>query len=327
MQRKFGEPPGRVFTPESVGYRHLGEDMGRFISEFGVHAIPSRRTLERYIDPDDLHLGSPVMREHDKNIADGRLDMYLDAHAPPRTDLDEQIWWSQFCQAEALKLAIETARSRMWSCSGVMFWQWNDCWPAISWSVLDVDLRPKSGFWAARRAWAPLLACAIDRGDHVDIRLVNDGPDEVAPEVRWELRGFDGAVHASDAHHDAVAARTSHPVGRIDTSRLSPTERQDRFVAVLLDDELVSRTLLCEPRDLRRSRPRLEVTWGQDGDEPVAVLMADGHALAVRLEADDPAVLPEDSWFDLLPGVARRVHVRHRCGEPVDPADIEVTWS
>ena len=334
MRRRFGDP-GRLSgdtpmdrpTPASVGYRHLGEDRGRFISEFGVHAIPSLRTLRRYVEEDDLYLGSPVLRGHDKNIADGRLDLFLDAHAPRRLTLDEQIWWSQLAQAEALKLAIETARSRMWSCSGIMFWQWNDCWPAISWSVLDVDLRPKSGFWAAQRAWAPLLACAVDRREHIDVWLVNDGSSAAEREVGWEVRGFDGTVHESGSRKVALAARAAELVERIPAASLSATQRTDRFVAVLVDGAMVNRTLLCEPRDLERRRPGLKVRWRRQGDVAIATLVADGHALAVRIEADDPAILPDDSWFDLLPGVPREVVVRRRGGGGVDPAAVEVAWS
>ena len=31
--------------------------------------------------------------------------------------------------------------------SGTLVWQFNDVWPALSWSVVDYDVRPKAAFY------------------------------------------------------------------------------------------------------------------------------------------------------------------------------------
>jgi beta-mannosidase len=326
MRRRFGEDCVNGQTSEAVGYRHLGEDRARFLSEFGVHAIPSLRTLRRYVAAEGLELGSPAMLDRDKNEVKGRLDLVLDAHAPARADLDDQIFWSQLVQAEALTLGIETARTRMWSCSGALFWQWNDCWPAISWSVVDIDLRLKAGWWAARRAFAPVLACAIVDGDDVAVFLVNDTPAPVAHEVEWSLLGFDGRRVAGRTAHVAVPASTARLVDRVPGVAGDPDLRRCALVAVSLDGASAGRTLLAELKDLARTRPAVTVTWEVDGGGAIATLASDGHALGVHLEADDPAVHAEDNWFDLVPGHPRRILVTHRHGGTVDPAQIEVAW-
>jgi beta-mannosidase len=59
--RRFGEESRRDPAPENVSYLRYAEDMGRFISEFGMHAAPVRETLRRAIPEDQLYHHSPSM--------------------------------------------------------------------------------------------------------------------------------------------------------------------------------------------------------------------------------------------------------------------------
>ena len=44
---------------------------------------------------------------------------------------------SQIMQAFAIKSAVEIHRRSKPFCMGTLYWQFNDCWPAISWSSVD----------------------------------------------------------------------------------------------------------------------------------------------------------------------------------------------
>ena len=73
-------------------------------------------------------------------------------------DLDEYIDFSQMAQAEGLKFGIEHYRRRKPHCSGTLVWQLDDCWPVLSWSVLDYYGFGKAGYYYLQRAFAPVLA-------------------------------------------------------------------------------------------------------------------------------------------------------------------------
>ena len=60
-------------------------------------------------------------------------------------NLAEYIDYSMIAQAEGLKFGIEHFRRRKPHCSGTLFWQLNDCWPVLSWSVLDYYGFAKAG--------------------------------------------------------------------------------------------------------------------------------------------------------------------------------------
>jgi beta-mannosidase len=46
-------------------------------------------------------------------------------------------------------------------CGGALGWQLNDCWPAISWAVVDHFLVEKPAFYAIKRALAPVSVAVV----------------------------------------------------------------------------------------------------------------------------------------------------------------------
>ena len=89
---------------------------------------------------------------------------------------------SQRAQAFALQIAIEHMRRRKGSAAGVAVWQFNDCWPSISWSVIDYYGTPKRAYEELKRLYSPVFASfdyALQprrAGDRVrgELWLIND---------------------------------------------------------------------------------------------------------------------------------------------------------
>ena len=78
-------------------------------------------------------------------------------------------------QAEGLKFGIEHFRRRKPHCSGTLFWQLNDCWPVLSWSVIDYYGFGKAGYFYAQRVFAPVLASFKEEADGgVSLWITND---------------------------------------------------------------------------------------------------------------------------------------------------------
>ena len=66
--------------------------------------------------------------------------------------------YSMLAQAEGLKFGIEHYRRRKPHCSGTLIWQLNDCWPVLSWSIVDYYGFGKAGYFYTRRAYAAVMA-------------------------------------------------------------------------------------------------------------------------------------------------------------------------
>ncbi|MDP8948741.1 MAG: glycoside hydrolase family 2 protein, partial [Actinomycetota bacterium] len=156
--RRFGERPRTDPTPENVSYSRYAEDTGRFVSEFGMHAAPVYETLRRAIPPEQLYNHSPSMDHHNKDDPKNKGDNLMLTVTGLPGNLEEYIDFSMIAQAEGLKFGIEHFRRRKPHCSGALFWQLNDCWPVLGWSVLDYYGFAKAGYYYVGRAYAPILA-------------------------------------------------------------------------------------------------------------------------------------------------------------------------
>ncbi len=150
-------------------------------SEFGLQAYPAVETLRKYISPDLIWPIGPAHVHH--NLGQKKMAKYS-APLHPAANLEAVVEASQVMQAHYLQRGIEFWRQRKYQTSGVAFWQFDEPWPAICWSVLDYDLKPKLAYTQLKDTLNPLLVSAqfADRawqpGENFSGRvvLVNDYP-------------------------------------------------------------------------------------------------------------------------------------------------------
>lgn len=148
---------------------------GRFVSEFGMQAVPSRLTVARALGETADSPG--ITREALALLNKGqdgpeRIGHYLEQNLPPPRSVDEYVYATQVNQAEALAHAIRGfrrgfGRDGARGISGALVWQLDDCWPGVSWAMLehlcadDVQrgqgVRRKPSFYAVRRELLPLV--------------------------------------------------------------------------------------------------------------------------------------------------------------------------
>lgn len=154
-------------------YQNFDKLVGRFVSEFGMEAFPSIKTIDAFLplgkDDPDRYPQSSTVDFHNK--ADGherRIALYLVEnmrHAPD--PIDQFIYCTQLMQGECLASAYRLWK-RQWKgpereyCSGALVWQINDCWPVTSWSIVDHYLRPKMAYFTVKREMAD-ISCGIQR--------------------------------------------------------------------------------------------------------------------------------------------------------------------
>ncbi|ODV70556.1 beta-mannosidase precursor [Hyphopichia burtonii NRRL Y-1933] len=137
---------------------------GRFISEFGMEALPNRKTYEDCItDKTELYPQSESIDHHNKSDGfERRLALYVFENIKVEgLDLDSWIYATQLMQAECLGYAYRCWR-REWRgegkryTSGAIVWQINDCWPVASWAIIDFYKRPKLGYYSVKRESHPI---------------------------------------------------------------------------------------------------------------------------------------------------------------------------
>ena len=121
--------------------------------------------------------------------------------------LEEFVRNSQEYQARLLKFAIEQYRLRRFAprkgSTGLFQFMFMDCWPSITWSVVDAYRRPKLGYEALKLGYQPVLPVILPRfgGDvaaagstaRFELRVVNDLPERLEDLVwEWEVVPAEG---------------------------------------------------------------------------------------------------------------------------------------
>jgi beta-mannosidase len=132
---------------------------GRFISEYGMQAMPNWNTVKSFTDNTDRYLYSPVIQSHQKaNDGFKKLNHYLtryfiDSAKLSRLSLKDYTYLSQCLQYYILKNSIAIHRSKYPTNMGTLLWQLNDCWPVASWSITDYSRKPKAAWYAVKEAY------------------------------------------------------------------------------------------------------------------------------------------------------------------------------
>ena len=136
------------------------EKTGRFVSEYGMQSASSISIMKKWLPKSDTTYGSSAFQWHQKaNEGNMKLHHYLnkyflDSSLLPLLDMSEYIYVTQCMQHYILTNSIASHMSKRPYNMGTLLWQLNDSWPAISWSILNVDATPKAAFYAVKNAYA-----------------------------------------------------------------------------------------------------------------------------------------------------------------------------
>lgn len=133
----------------------FANNVGRFVSEYGFQSWPDSAMLAKYIDPQQLHLGSAALRHRQRSYkTDAPIWKAIkqELGEEPKT-LGSFISDSQAVQAKAYQLAIEAQMAARPRCMGTLLWQLNDCWPGPSWSLIDYEGNWKPGMFEVQRLY------------------------------------------------------------------------------------------------------------------------------------------------------------------------------
>lgn len=178
---------------------------GRFVSEYGMQAMPNWNTIKNFTDSSDRHMQSGVIQSHQK-ASDGfkKLNHYLtryfiDSAKLSSLSLEDYTYLSQCMQYYILKNSIAIHRSKYPSNMGTLLWQLNDCWPVTSWSITDYSRQPKAAWYAVKEAYRDDVLPQKDSVYPNDLKLVK-------PEFSFNLSGNSITLSSSaDTKYVALA--------------------------------------------------------------------------------------------------------------------------
>lgn len=160
---------------------------GRFVSEYGMQALPVWRSLQQMTGEVQPGLQSVALRSKQKHPAGFEtLNTYLERDFGRFDSLATYAYATQLLQARALQMAIEAHRLQE-KCMGTLPWQINDAWPGISWSVVDYYGRPKASYYALQHLYAPILPMLHSSAYGLEVLVLGDLPTDSTAGLLVEL--------------------------------------------------------------------------------------------------------------------------------------------
>ncbi|EHA54255.1 beta-mannosidase [Pyricularia oryzae 70-15] len=326
-------------------YQNFDKLVGRFVSEFGMEAFPSVKTIDAYLplgknDPDRYPQSSTVDFHNKAEGHERRIALYLVENMRYAPDpLEQFVYSTQLMQAECLASAYRLWK-RQWKgpgreyCAGALVWQINDCWPVTSWSIVDFYLRPKHAYYTVKREMAP-LSVGMTRTEH---KKAADKYTRVNVKTKVLIEAWGSNLRLDDLTVDVLLKAWDVETGEetfnetVEKGFALPanqsTEILSREVPVRKagdEGRTVCATYLVDPKDGRQlaryvnwpeplkylhfTKPEKLVAELVEGGKFVDV-SAEYPVKGVAVECEDDDVVFEDNLVDIVPGEVVRIGVR-----------------
>jgi beta-mannosidase len=204
-------------------FEHFKNNVPRFMSEFGFQSFPSFETINYLNQNNMINLKTAAIKSHQKHVRGFKLiDEYMKRdYIIPKND-EDYVYVSQLLQAKGIVMGIEAHRRAKPYNMGSLYWQLNDCWPAVSWSSIDYFGNYKALQYKAKKAFDNILISSVIKNDSVRTFVINDTFKTLIGTLKLRVIDFQGKEVWSDAKEINVLENSSQqfnsfPLGKIDT--------------------------------------------------------------------------------------------------------------
>lgn len=278
----------------------------RFMSEFGFQSYPSFKTLENWIEQDDLRFNSPILQSHQKHPRGNELiKKYMERDYKVPEKFSDFIYVSQLLQAEGIALGLEAHRRSMPYCMGTLYWQLNDCWPVVSWSGIDYEGRWKAMQYFVKKSFAPIIISGEIKDSMLNIFLVNDTKHPITGQLMISLLDFNGNNLLSKKLSCQINANSSKIIQEVDLREFSAVDKNRNFFLMqfVSEEKNIAEKIFyfVKPKELKLSEPKINLTVEKVNDHFVITISSATLAKNVFVESNMDGRF-SDNFFDVIPG-------------------------
>jgi beta-mannosidase len=313
-----GQLSDKLIYSDMRDYRAvIGETAGRYMSEHATGGSPPKRTLLRFMTEADL-AGDSMWEYHTKDnpyigtkrglTLNGIMQREAaELYGDPAGNVDRRVRQLEYLQYEFARLGMESARRRKFWCSGIQLWMFNDCWPAIGWSIVDYWGGRKAGWYGQAAGCRPVIAALEPGGDDLGCWVCNDLLKPVDVDLEIRVQPWQGEPRWSKKLSLTLPANSSQPAIRLPLAELKEKLGDDAAVVCnLIYSGGVDRSWWFPglPKEMHLPKARLTVSETRGDGEGSVTIGADHWARVVTLDAD---VDFSDNYFELLPGESRTI--------------------
>lgn len=271
----------------------------RFCSEYGMESLPSIDCISGFANEDEFDLYSKTMLFHQKCLSGNSKMMFylLERYNQPQS-FDDLIYFTGLTQMECIRDATEHWRRNKGRCNGSLWWQYNDCWGAPSWSSVDFSGKWKPLMYASKEFNAPFTLSFKESKKDAEIYILNDTLKDYNYKLEYGICDFNGNELIFKTANGISAANTVSIAANIS---LKNNNKRNcvAFARMFCGDKLIcEKTKLFIPeRKLKLKIANIKV----DVINNEIILESDTYARQVFVDIRGINIPFSENCFDLLP--------------------------
>ncbi|WP_299608655.1 glycoside hydrolase family 2 protein [uncultured Aquimarina sp.] len=290
---------------DALPFERFEEEIPRFMSEYGFQSFPSYEAIRYFTQLDSININHSSFQTHQKhNRGFSLIREYMERDFPVPSDPEDYVYVSQLLQAYGITKGIHAHRRAMPYNMGSLYWQFNDCWPVVSWSGIDGLGNWKALHYKAKRSFENLILSSQVKNDSLYLHVVNDHLQDKEGALKITFMDFEGNVLRKNKVNIKAKANASTKV----LEQKIPNEIVDAQ-SVVITTEFEGKKAnfyLVRPKDLRlpEHNVQLEMTKVSEGYE--ITVSSSSLQKDVFLYTDKKGHF-EDNFFDILPGETKKL--------------------
>tara|TARA_B110000090_G_scaffold55423_1_gene63226 strand:+ start:4776 stop:7253 length:2478 start_codon:yes stop_codon:yes gene_type:complete len=282
---------------DAAPFEHFQEKVPRFMSEFGFQSFPSYEVMNFINQEEELTLMTPNWKSHQKHSRGLKLifDYMKRDYNVPIND-EDYIYVSQLLQAKGIVMGIEAHRRAKPINMGTLYWQLNDCWPAISWSSIDYFGNWKALQYKAKKAFENVLISSIIKNDSIKTYLMNDTFENLEGTLNLKIIDFYGKEVWSDSREINIKENSSKEYYSFTLDKI---DKKNTFLIREFNGKK-SYFYFTKPKDLNLPKEEIEQIITKTKTGFTITLKSEVLQKEVFLFTDEKGHF-SDNFFDLLP--------------------------
>ncbi|MFN0203443.1 MAG: glycoside hydrolase family 2 protein [Bacteroidia bacterium] len=306
----------------------FNEKVGRFMSEYGMQAMPDIKTVYSFTKPEERTLFSPAIKHHQKHPTGfTNLGVYLKRDYRKAKDLEDYVYKTQLLQSEGIKIAIEAHRRNKPYCMGTLYWQLNDCWQVCSWSSLDYFNRPKALHYTVQNLYKTHLLSFYEEDNSLKVKVITDSLANFRAVLSITTMNFEGQIISQTDKTIEISANSAKAYSFfIPVQKEVPAFYQKttlRLATLSIDNQVLAKNIhyYAAPKDLKLPKPTftqkiIEPTFSlleSEGEKRYIIeIQADKLVKNLYLYAENEDIEVENNYQDLLPNEKRKCYVKNK---------------
>ena len=237
-----------------------------------------------------------------------KLEDRINAHFEYPNEFSDWQYLTQLNQARAIEFAIDLFRSQRPICMGTLYWQFNDCWPVISWSAVDGYGAKKPLWYATRNFYSDRRLIIRSMEDGFYLFADNDSDETWLDEAKFFRYNLQNDLLAKDVYHFIIPPRSCEIVCRLADIISNPVDPTNEYIAVR-SRESSAEQFFQPDKFLKYSEPEFQTHLIREQDLYHLTIKAQSLMRDVILYADhlDPQIECSDQKFTLIPDESKTI--------------------